>query len=143
MFLHQAVMYYQAQGLEKNLDPDLVYRIASAESRYGIEVYKSEVTEGVKNLISLYHTPMLGASGAIFGGLAAFAFYFPNTQLMLLFPPIPIKAKWLVLILVGFDLFMGLGNFGNSNVAHFAHLGGAMFGIIMVLVWQRNKNNFY
>jgi len=62
---------------------------------------------------------------------------------MLLFPPIPIKAKWLVLILVGFDLFMGLGNFGNSNVAHFAHLGGAMFGIIMVLVWQRNKNNFY
>jgi membrane associated rhomboid family serine protease len=143
MFLHQAVMYYQAQSIQKYLDPDLVYRIANAENRYSIELYKHEITESVRTLVGIYHTPMLGASGAIFGILAAFAYYFPNTQLMLLFPPIPIKAKWLVLILVGFDLFMGIGNFESSNVAHFAHLGGALFGIIMVLLWQRNKNEFY
>jgi len=143
LLLHQAVMYYQVQGLQKYLDPDLVYRISSSESRYSVELYQNEVTDGVRSLVGLFHTPMLGASGAIFGILAAFAFYFPNTQLMLLFPPIPIKAKWLVLILVGFDLFMGVGNFESSNVAHFAHLGGALFGIVMVLLWQRNKNEFY
>lgn len=128
LFLHQAVMYFQVQELNELL---MAYEEGS------IEYY-----ETIRKIQSIAFTPMLGASGAIFGVLAAFAFYFPNTQLMLLFPPIPIKAKWLVLILVGFDLFMGLGSTG-SNVAHFAHLGGALFGFIMVLLWQKNRTDFY
>ncbi|MFP5471387.1 MAG: rhomboid family intramembrane serine protease [Bacteroidia bacterium] len=129
LFVHQAVMYFQVQELNELL---MVYEEGS------MEYY-----ETLRSLKSIVFTPMLGASGAIFGVLAAFAFYFPNTQLMLLFPPIPIKAKWLVLILVGFDLFMGIGNHSGDNVAHFAHLGGALFGFIMVLLWQKNRSDFY
>ena len=80
--------------------------------------------------------PVLGASGAVYGVFAAFAFLFPNTQLMLLFPPIPIKAKYLVLLLVAYDLFSGVSN-ASTGVAHFAHLGGAFFGILMILYWRK------
>lgn len=89
------------------------------------------------------HVPMVGASGAIFGLLAGFAYLFPNTQLMLLFPPIPIKAKWFVLIYAGLELYLGFQNSPGDSVAHFAHLGGALVGFILLLIWQRNKNRFY
>ena len=84
------------------------------------------------------HNPSLavvGASGAVYGVLAAFAFLFPNTRLMLLFPPIPIKAKYLVLGLVAFDLFAGISGRG-TGIAHFAHVGGALFGFLTLLFWR-------
>jgi membrane associated rhomboid family serine protease len=85
----------------------------------------------------------VGASGAIMGVLVGFAYLFPNTELMLLFPPIPIKAKWLILIMIGFDLFGGLGK-TSDGVAHWAHLGGAAVGFIMVYIWNKtNKKTFY
>ena len=87
--------------------------------------------------------PVVGASGAVYGLLAAFAYLFPNTQLMLLFPPIPVKAKWLVLFLVGIALFNSVRSQPGDNIAHLAHLGGAVVGFIIVLIWQRNKKNFY
>ena len=87
--------------------------------------------------------PVVGASGAVYGLLAAFAYLFPNTQLMLLFPPIPVKAKWLVLFLVGIALFNSLRSQPGDNIAHLAHLGGAVVGFIIVLIWQRDKKNFY
>ncbi|NNE29103.1 MAG: rhomboid family intramembrane serine protease [Saprospiraceae bacterium] len=79
--------------------------------------------------------PVLGASGAIFGLLAGFGTLYPNTQIMLLFPPIPMKAKYFVMIYAGIELFLGLGKFG-TGVAHFAHLGGALFGFLLIRYWQ-------
>ncbi|MBD3638307.1 MAG: rhomboid family intramembrane serine protease [Crocinitomicaceae bacterium] len=90
-----------------------------------------------------YASPTLGASGAVYGLIAAFAMLFPNTQLMLLFPPIPIKAKWLALALAALALYQGYANAAGDSVAHFAHLGGMLFGFIIVKIWQRNKNHFY
>lgn len=87
--------------------------------------------------------PTVGASGAIYGLIAAFAMLFPNTQLMLLFPPIPIKAKWLALGLAALAVYQGYANNPGDSVAHFAHLGGMLFGFIIVKIWQRNNNKFY
>jgi membrane associated rhomboid family serine protease len=85
----------------------------------------------------------VGASGAVMGVLVAFAYLFPNTELMLLFPPIPIKAKWLIIIMIAFDLFGGLGR-TSDGVAHWAHLGGAAMGFILVYIWNKtNKKTFY
>ncbi len=79
----------------------------------------------------------IGASGAVFGILLAFGMLFPNTQLMLLFPPIPIKAKYFVMIYGVMELFYGVGNFRADNVAHWAHLGGMLFGFFMIRYWRR------
>lgn len=85
----------------------------------------------------------VGASGAVMGVLVAFAYLFPNTELMLLFPPIPIKAKWLIIILIAFDLFGGLGK-TSDGIAHWAHLGGAAVGFLLVYIWNKtNKKTFY
>ena len=85
---------------------------------------------------SAINIPVLGASGAVYGVLVAFAVLFPNHRLMLLFPPIPIKAKYLALGLIAIDLFSGLSNTG-SNIAHFAHLGGALFGYLLIRYWYK------
>jgi rhomboid-like protein len=87
--------------------------------------------------------PALGASGAIMGILAAFAYLFPNTELYIMFIPIPIKAKWAVLGWTAIDLFSGVTNI-SDNIAHFAHLGGALTGFILVLIWNKtNRKKFY
>tara|TARA_Y100000739_G_C20500141_1_gene414499 strand:- start:246 stop:974 length:729 start_codon:yes stop_codon:yes gene_type:complete len=85
---------------------------------------------------------MVGASGALYGILVAFAMLFPNVQLMLLFPPIPIKAKILVPILISIDLFSGFSaKFSMGPIAHFAHVGGALTGFIMMWYWKKNQFN--
>jgi membrane associated rhomboid family serine protease len=86
---------------------------------------------------------VVGASGAVMGVMAAFAYLFPNSQVVSFPIMIPIKAKWLVLILVAFDLFGGLGGSGGG-IAHFAHLGGAAAGLVIVYIWNKtNKRTFY
>jgi rhomboid family protein len=88
--------------------------------------------------------PALGASGAIMGLFAAFAYLFPNTELIFLFIPFPIKAKWMVLIMAALDLFGGISNVSGDNVAHFAHLGGAITGFIIVFIWNKtNRRTLY
>lgn len=87
--------------------------------------------------------PTLGASGSVFGILAAFGLLFPNTELMLLLFPVPIKAKYFVLLYAGFELYAGIQANPGDNVAHFAHLGGALFGFILVKLWSRDRNHFY
>lgn len=87
--------------------------------------------------------PVVGASGAVYGVLVGFGYLFPNTQLMLLFPPIPIKAKWLVTILVGAAFLFSIQRNPDDNTAHLAHLGGAVVGFIIVFFWQKNKRKFY
>jgi membrane associated rhomboid family serine protease len=88
-------------------------------------------------------TPMVGASGAIYGLLVAFGMLFPNTEMMLIFLPVPIKAKYFIPILIALALFGGFSDSEGDNVAHFAHLGGALFGFILVKFWNKNRNNFY
>ncbi|QCK14168.1 rhomboid family intramembrane serine protease [Mangrovivirga cuniculi] len=81
--------------------------------------------------------PTVGASGAIFGILLAFGMLFPNVVLMLLFPPIPIKAKYFVMFYGAYELYSVFQAAPNDNVAHFAHLGGMLFGFIMIKYWNR------
>jgi len=86
----------------------------------------------------------IGASGAVMGVMAAFAYLFPNTELYLLFIPIPLKAKYVVGGLIALDLFGGIVPGEADNVAHWAHLGGALVGIIVVIFWNRTrKKDFY
>lgn len=88
--------------------------------------------------------PALGASGAVMGVLVGFAYLFPNTELFILFIPFPIKAKWAVIGYVAIDLFSGIANVTGDNIAHFAHLGGALTGFILVLIWNKtNRRRFY
>jgi membrane associated rhomboid family serine protease len=85
----------------------------------------------------------VGASGAIFGCLAAFGYLFPNSLIYLYFF-VPIKAKWFVLIYAAMELFLGVRNSAGDNVAHWAHLGGAAVGILLVLYWKKHdRRNFY
>ena len=95
--------------------------------------------------VQLYQTPAVGASGAIYGLLVAFAFMAPNAELGLMFIPIPIKAKYFVPGLLAVDLFMGVSGesiFGGSTgIAHFAHIGGALVGFLMVWFWKKNQFN--
>jgi len=86
---------------------------------------------------------MVGASGAVFGILFAFGYLFPNTQLMLLIPPIPIKAKYLVTFYGLYELYAGIQRAPGDNVAHWAHLGGMLIAFILLKIWQDNRNNFY
>ncbi|MER3463664.1 MAG: rhomboid family intramembrane serine protease, partial [Chitinophagaceae bacterium] len=86
--------------------------------------------------------PALGASGAVMGVAVGFAYLFPNTELYLMFIPVPIKAKWAMMAYVGYDLIFGIT--GGDNVAHFAHLGGAITGFVLVWIWnKRDRNRFY
>ena len=86
---------------------------------------------------------MIGASGAVFGILFAFGYLFPNTQLMLLIPPIPIKAKYLVTFYGLYELYAGIQRAPGDNVAHFAHLGGMLIAFILLKIWQDSRRNFY
>ena len=87
--------------------------------------------------------PVVGASGAVFGLLLGFGMLFPNTRLQLLFPPIPIKARYFVLGYGALELLLALDNNPGDNVAHFAHLGGMIFGYLLLKRWQRDRDVFY
>ena len=108
--------------------------------------YNTGIIEFVseKRLSSMYYdfnSVMVGASGAIYGIVVAFAFLFPNSKLMLLIPPVPIKAKYLVPLLIVGDLFFGFTSASIGNIAHFAHIGGAITGFLMMWYWKRNQFN--
>jgi membrane associated rhomboid family serine protease len=89
------------------------------------------------------NVPTMGASGAVMGIFAAFAFTFPNSQLLILPIPFPIKAKYAMMGLIALDLIGGFSS-QSSGVAHFAHVGGALVGIILLLIWnKKNRRTFY
>lgn len=100
------------------------------------------VNSGSSLVHSIYGTRMLGASGAIFGILVAFAMLYPNVQMFIMFIPVPVKAKYIIPVYIVIELMLGLGNFAGDSVAHFAHLGGALIGYFLVKRW-RNSNTFY
>ncbi len=103
----------------------------------------SHAVNDINQLIELkFSAPMVGASGAIFGVLLAFGMLFPNTLLYVYFL-IPIKAKWFVILYGAVELYSGIANNPGDNVAHFAHLGGMLFGFILIKYWKKKSNTFY
>jgi membrane associated rhomboid family serine protease len=115
--------------------------IRCQELLQAVQVYGADSAQATALTGAL--SPALGASGAVMGIMAAFAYTFPNTELFIMFLPVPVKAKWAVLGYVAIDLLGGLGVY-TDNVAHFAHLGGALTGFIIVLIWSKtNRRRFY
>jgi len=149
-FLHQLVGFIEV----KNLENELVaagYDLFSLKEKIGDlragNISTFNIIPNTNNLVQDYISgisiPVVGASGAVYGVLVGFGYLFPNTKLMLLFPPIPIKAKWLVIIMVGIALYNSIQANPGDNIAHLAHLGGALVGFIIVLFWQKDKRKFY
>ena len=95
----------------------------------------------LSEIYQIYNTPAVGASGAIYGVLVAFGMSFPNAKLALIFLPVPIAAKYFIPVLIGLDLFSGVTGFSifGGGIAHFAHVGGALIGFIMMKYWQKNQ----
>jgi membrane associated rhomboid family serine protease len=105
--------------------------------------YIGEANNALNTLYTkLIDVPTVGASGAVYGVLLAFGMLFPNTELMFIFPPVPIKAKYVVMGYGAIELYTGLTQPG-SNIAHFAHLGGMIFGFILIKFWNKKRTNFY
>jgi|TARA_B110000495_G_C23039102_1_gene621995 membrane associated rhomboid family serine protease len=123
-------------GLSKG-EIDLFYETGRLNTSLIQSVGEDRLFSGIQSFKAL----MVGASGALYGILVAFAMLFPNVQLMLLFPPIPVKAKYLVPILILFDLFFGFTSYSVGPIAHFAHIGGAITGFIMMWYWKKNNLN--
>ena len=98
-------------------------------------VYKNEYLQTVN---SLYTTPAVGASGAVYGVLVAFGLYFKDAKLALIFFPVPIAAKYFIPVMILGDLFFGMTKYSVGNIAHFAHIGGALIGFIIAYYWKRN-----
>ena len=116
---------------------DLFYETGRLNTSLIQSIGEDRLFSGIQSFKAL----MVGASGALYGILVAFAMLFPNVQLMLLFPPIPVKAKYLVPILILFDLFFGFTSYSVGPIAHFAHIGGAITGFIMMWYWKKNNFN--
>lgn len=93
-------------------------------------------------LEGIYFGPMVGASGAIFGLLVAFAVLYPNLEMYIMFIPVPVKAKYIIPVYIVIELTLGVAKIEGDSIAHFAHLGGALIGYILVKLW-RNKSNYY
>ena len=97
--------------------------------------------EQLQTIGSIYATPLVGASGAIFGLLLAFAYFYPNMPLYLMFIPVPIKAKYFVGAYIIIEIYLGF-NYSGSSIAHLAHVGGALFGYLMIKVWGYRKGYY-
>lgn len=127
-FIYSAVMYFHNGSLLN----DLGQSAGGDLTQY--EYLRSRILD----------EPILGASGAIFGVLVAFGYTFPNTEMIIIPIPFPVKAKYLVVGYIIIELFAGVSNRSGDNVAHFAHLGGALVGFIIVRMWNRtNRRDFY
>lgn len=138
------LFFYLSTGLGAALLQILVYHLQIqgwvddlVAQGYALdEIYRS-----LQQSQSLFNVTMVGASGALYGVLVAFAFMFPNAELMLIFLPIPIKAKYFVPLVLLMDLFFGFSSYSMGPIAHFAHVGGAVTGFLMMWYWKRNQFN--
>lgn len=129
-------------------NPDVQLQVDQFVRNWSMHVTdQASISSAIEDLNQLYgmqvNSPMIGASGAIFGILMAFGMLFPNTELYLMFIPIPIKAKFAVILYGVIELVSGVVQFSGDNVAHFAHLGGMLFGFILIKYWQKKSNRFY
>jgi len=134
---YTAINYYQFDNIYNELTllglTPSELQTSLSESKYYPSIENSE------KLLSIYQIPMVGASGAIYGILVAFGVMFPNTKLMLIFLPFPIAAKYFIPALLTFDLLAGITGFSifGGSVAHFAHIGGAIIGFLLMMYWRK------
>jgi membrane associated rhomboid family serine protease len=138
---HETVIAFQYAHLAQSIGPDSLQSVLNE----GTALFRERqlfTDPDMQKLQLLLNTPTVGASGAIFGVLLAFGVLFPNTQLMLLFPPIPIRAKYFVLIYGIIELSLAVTQPG-SNIAHTAHLGGMLFGYLLIRYWRKTTNTLY
>jgi membrane associated rhomboid family serine protease len=139
--VYESVVYLQYQKAMSLISPDQLQLVLNDGQAY-LREGKVFADQTMKSLQMILNIPVLGASGAIFGVLLAFGVLFPNTQLMLLFPPIPIKAKYFVFGYGAIELYLAITQPG-SNIAHTAHLGGMLFGYILIRYWRKTTKTFY
>lgn len=148
--IYTAVNYFQFNGIYEKLiglgmnDGSIQQLLTSGQ--YDSSILQHISKEKLIEIYQIYNTPAVGASGAIYGVLVAFGMTYPNAKLMLIFFPVPVAAKYFIPGLIAIDLIMGLGGnslFGSAGVgiAHFAHVGGAIIGFIMMQYWKRNQFN--
>ncbi len=140
-FTHETVIFFQYNHLVNSMSPDNLQAVLSEGTAY-FRQGKVFTETSMQSLQLLLNTPTVGASGAIFGVLLAFGVLFPNTQLFLLFPPMPIRAKYLVIGYGALELILAVTQPG-SNIAHAAHLGGMLFGYILIKYWRKTTNTLY
>lgn len=139
--INMLVVYFRIHSLEAGLTPEMISEVyANGASLLNRGLNYSNEALGAFNI--LVNQTTVGASGAVFGILLAFGMIFPNVELMIIPIPVPIKAKYFVIGYGVLELLLGLRNDANDNVAHFAHLGGLLVGLIIILYWKkRNKLN--
>lgn len=136
--------YYILTGIGAAIAQELVYTIDLRELVFNSEIQNINIGTAIINRTEFFNylPPTIGASGAVFGILLAFGMLFPNAELFIIPFPFPIKAKWFVLGYGLIELFLGVSNNAADNVAHFAHLGGLVAGLIIMLYWrQKAKKN--
>ena len=147
--IHSLVNWYHvSQGIETlismGLSPQEVTELLNSTLTPGSYRVIPEMGSDLdQQLFTSFNTPAVGASGAIYGILVAFGMLYPQVELMLIFVPFPIKAKYFIPILLALDLFSGLtgSSLFGQNIANWAHLGGALFGFIMAYYWRKNSFN--
>ena len=146
--LYNSIGVWELMELKKSLismgyDIDVLNHKITNNYLEDIEVKMPYHREALQQYYNYTVSNMVGASGALFGVLSGFGVLFPNTQLMLLFPPIPIKAKYLIGAYLFFEIYSSISG-PQDNIAHLAHVGGALVGIALVLYWRKtDRQNFY
>ena len=142
-FIYTAVNYFQFNSVYEQL---LTIGLSSSDIQqmldtgsYNTRILESISQSSLSEFYSTYHTPAVGASGAIYGVLVAFGMSFPNAKLALIFFPVPISAKYFIPLIILGDLFFGLTGYSVGSIAHFAHIGGAIIGFIIAYYWKRNQ----
>ena len=139
--IQQLVTFIRIESIVNSVSPEALAQIRI--EGHDILLRGMNFTDStLSSLNLLYNVQTIGASGAVFGILLAFGMLFPNSIIYLYFA-IPVKAKWLVMGYGAIELYNGLSNNAGDNVAHFAHLGGMLFGFILIKFWQKNNNSFH
>lgn len=140
--LHSLVNYFHVQSVVSQLSQTQIDEVF-ANGANALSQSKNYIDAAMAELNLIVNIPTVGASGAVFGVLLAFGMLFPNTELYLMFVPIPIKAKYFVIGYGALELINGVANVPGDNIAHFAHLGGMIFGFILIKLWSKNRTNFF
>ena len=134
--IYTLVNYYQFNEALETLVNSGISQNEILELMNPTKMYQNQ---DLQTMNQLYNTPAVGASGAVYGVLAAFGLYFKDAKLALIFLPIPIAAKYFIPIMIFGDLFFGMTKYSVGNIAHFAHIGGALIGFIIAYYWKKNQ----
>ena len=134
--IYTLVNYYQFNEALETLVNSGISQNEILELMNPTKMYQNQ---DLQTMNQLYNTPAVGASGAVYGVLAAFGLYFKDAKLALIFLPIPIAAKYFIPVMIFGDLFFGMTKYSVGNIAHFAHIGGALIGFIIAYSWKKNQ----